>query len=592
MTPKPISKTPSLGAQASRAVLWNVLFVPLRMLAEVAAQLLKLSVLSQASFGILSLLNSTNNGLGTWIDLGTGRALPKFIPEALRASGPRAVLRLLLAALGAQIALLLIIGAALVALRDRYLSYLSSLVSGAQNLPPADKQRVVQFIGEWRWPLIGAILAVLLFGIFYDVLMAYLSSFFKQRAWNSVNLAAQLLPPLLTVAVIVAGFDIAGIVAVMVLAPAIATALVGWQVWRSWSADVGSWNEQVRFQEATSEEPSETRMTTADSYRYTPIGKYLSRIGVHRRSSAVDTQVAADTQPERWLPPGFVRYCAVSFLMTSTDFLASGGFALFFTRDVVQAALLAAGVNVVRMVLGYLYTPMVGLQVPLFTRVRQGEGGTLLGAYQSLARLQVLLLLPGGIGLLLLARPIFTLLNPEYISATALVWVLVPCLFLESLLTTAHNALIVYERLKMVVIARLLTLVCVPLVIVLAPLFGVVGAALAFGLARLFAGVWVTANGYRLLGLRWPWRFTLRVLLASAAMAAVVGGLSALMPAVGATARGLQRLWILPPLLLISGIGAAVFLAALRLLGGLDERDRQQIAQMRLPLKRWLLRML
>jgi len=27
------------------------------------------------------------------------------------------------------------------------------------------------------------------------VLMAYLSSFFKQRAWNSVTLVAQLLPP-------------------------------------------------------------------------------------------------------------------------------------------------------------------------------------------------------------------------------------------------------------------------------------------------------------------------------------------------------------------------------------------------------------
>jgi O-antigen/teichoic acid export membrane protein len=542
MTPKPISsKAPSLGAQASRAVLWNVLFVPLRMLAEVTAQLLKLSWLSQASFGILSLLNSTNNGLGTWIDLGTGRALPKFIPEVLRSAGPRAVLRLLVAALGAQIGLLLIIGAVLVALRDRGVSYLSGLVSGAKNLPAADRQHVIQFIGEWRWPLIGAILAVLLFGIFYDVLMAYLSSFFKQRAWNSVNLAAQLLPPLLTVAVILAGFDIAGIVAVMVLAPAIATALVGWQVLR------------------------------------------------HQREIAA---LPAAPDDRRWVPAGFVRYCAVSFLMTSTDFLASGGFALFFASDVVQAALLAAGVNVVRMVLGYLYTPMVGLQVPLFTRVRQGEGGTLLGAYQSLARLQVLLLLPGGIGLLLLARPIFTLLNPEYISATALVWVLVPCLFLESLLTTAHNALIVYERLRMVVIARLLTLVCVPLVIVLTPLFGIVGAALAFGLARVLAGVWVTANGYRLLGLRWPWRFTMRVLLASGVMAAVVGGLSTLIPAVDVAARGLQRLWILPPLLLISGIGGALFLALLRLLGGLDDRDRQQIAQMRLPLKRWLLRML
>src|SRR4029078_8214450 len=139
MTPKPISsKAPSLGAQASRAVLWNVLFVPLRMIAEIAATLIKLSVLSRATFGILSLLNSTHNGLGTWIDLGTGRALPKFIPETVRSAGPRAVLRLLLAALGAQIALLLVIGAVLVALRDRYLSYLTGLVRGSGSVSSDD----------------------------------------------------------------------------------------------------------------------------------------------------------------------------------------------------------------------------------------------------------------------------------------------------------------------------------------------------------------------------------------------------------------------------------------------------------------------
>ena len=68
---------------------------------------------------------------------------------------------------------------------------------------------------------------------------------------------------------------------------------------------------------------------------------------------------------------------------------------------------------------------------------------------------------------MLLARPIFALINPEYVAATVLVWVLVPCLFLESLLTTAHNALIVYEHLKIIVISRLLTLVAVPLVILL-----------------------------------------------------------------------------------------------------------------------------
>jgi hypothetical protein len=329
----------------------------------------------------------------------------------------------------------------------------------------------------------------------------------------------------------------------MVAAPAIATALAGWQLLRH-----------------------------------------------QRESAALWAALPQPADDRRLLPPGFVRYCGVSFLMTATDFLAGQGFAVFFAGSLIDAAILTAGVSIVRMVLGYLYTPMVGVQVPLFARVRAGEGGTLLGAYQSLIRLQVLLLIPGGVGLLLLARPIFAILTPDYVAAAPLVWVLVPCLFLESLLTTAHNALIVYERLRVIVISRLLTLISVPLVVLLSSTLGVVGAALAFGLARVLAGMWATGSGYRLLGLRWPWRFTLRVVVASAAMAALVGPVSAFLFRPDEGARGLARLGMLPPLLLIAGLGGVVFLATLRLIGGIDPQDRRQLEQMKLPLKKWLLR--
>lgn len=522
-------------------MLWNVLFVPLRMLAEIIQTLVKLTVLAPISYGILSLISATNSGLGTWIDLGTGRALPKFIPESSQSGGRRAVTRLLLAALGAQMALLLVSGGAILLLRERYFAYLRGLVTKATDVPLADQQRLLLFIQQSGGLLIGAILAVLLFGIFYDVLMAYLSSFFKQRAWNSITLVAQLMPPLLTAAVILAGWDIAGVLAVMVISPAVATALVGWQVLR------------------------------------------------HQREITSTTITIED---ERWMPPGFIRYCAVSFLMTATDYLASAGFAAFFASNAVEIAVLMAGVNIVKVVLSYLYTPMVGVQVPLFTRVRAGEGGSLQGAYQSLVRLQVLLLVPGGVGLVLLARPMFALLQSKYVEATPLVWVLVPCLFLESMLTTAHNALIVYEKLRVIVISRLLTLVCVPLVIFLFPLLGGMGAALAFGLARVLAGVWATANGYRLLGLRWPWQFSGRVALAAAAMGAVVSALGHFIAIPAVTANRYERFAVLPPLLLITVLGACVFIIALRLLGGLDPQDRRQVMQLKLPGKKWLLRFL
>lgn len=546
-------RAPSLAAQVSRAVVWNAVFVPLRMVAEVVATLLKLTVLPLTSYGLLALVSGASNGLGTWIDLGTTRALPKYIPETSRAGGPRAVLRLLTVVLAAQIAVLALICIGLIAWYERYIGELQGKVLADGRIPSVEQTMLVRFIDEFGWLIILTILIMLFLGICYDMLMAYLNSFFKQRAWNSVALAAGLLPPLLSAAAILFSrltsdpdrVAVVGVLIAMFVAPALAVALAGWNVYRLWT------------------------------------------------SEAYIRQPDPPGQPAAWtLPIGFVRYCAVSFLMTLTDFLASKSFAVFLASDISDVALLWAGASVVGMVLGYLYTPMVGVQVPLFTRVRAGEGGTLPGAYQSLARLQALLLIPGAVGLLLLARPVLEVLTPQYVDAAPLVWVLVPCLFLESMLTTAHNALIVYEKLQVIVISRLLTLSVVPLLILLPPLFGVVGVALAFGLARVLAGVWATLNGYRLLGLRWPWRFTLRVMLASGGMALIVAGMAMLLPELPPDAGITLRLREAAFLAGIALIGASVFIGILRLTGGLESQDREQLANMRLPGRRWLLRVI
>jgi O-antigen/teichoic acid export membrane protein len=550
------SRAPSLASQVSRAVVWNAVFVPLRMIAEIVATLLKLTVLPLTSYGLLALVSGASNGLGTWIDLGTTRALPKYIPETNRTGGPRAVLRLLFAVLAAQVAVLTLVFAGLIAGYDRYIGELQGKVLADGRIPPVEQMTLVQFIDESGWLIMLTILIMLFLGICYDMLMAYLNSFFKQRAWNSVALAAGLLPPLLSATAILISrltpdpdrSAIIGVLIAMFVAPAIAVALAAWNVYRLWKSDIGSWSDDG---------PTVLNLSFADA-----------------------------------LPSGFVRYCAVSFLMTLTDFLASKSFAVFLANDISDVALLWAGASVVGMVLGYLYTPMVGVQVPLFTRVRAGEGGTLLGAYQSLARLQALLLIPGAVGLILLARPVLTVLTPQYVDAASLVWVLVPCLFLESMLTTAHNALIVYEKLRVIVISRLLTLSVVPLLVLLSPLLGIVGVALAFGLARVLAGLWTTASGYRLLGLRWPWWFTLRVLLASGVMALLVAGMAALLPELPPRASILLRLREAGLLVCVALLGAGAFIAALRATGGLEPQDREQLAKMRLPGQRWLLRVL
>jgi O-antigen/teichoic acid export membrane protein len=529
----------SLAGLVSRALFWNTLFVPLKIIAELISTLLKLTFLAPAGYGLLTLIGATNNLLGTWIDLGTGRALPKYIPETISARGPRAVRRLVMAVFGAQLALFALIALGFVIFRRSYLGNLSLKASLVDD--PQVRAQLLSFVGQHGWLIIAALLVMLLMGIGYDVLMAYLSSFFKQKAWNSIALAAGLLPPLLTAAAILAGWDVAGVLVASAVAPTIATALVLWQV-----------------------------------------------LGHQRELQALPEQA----DDGRWLPPGFLRYCAVSLLMTATDFLASAEFVVYFVETLVAAAVIKAGVSIVKMMLSYLYTPMVGVQVPLFTRVRSGEGGTLVGAYQSIVRLQVLLLVPGGAGLMLLTYPIFAALFPKYVDASPLVWVLVPCLFLECLLTTAHNVLIVYERMSVIIVSRLLTLVSVPLVIVLTPTMGPVGAALAFGLARVAAGAWVTLSGVRLLGLRWPWRFTGRVIAATVVMALLVAGLAPLLPPLPAQAGLAQRLLAALAIGGVALLGGGAFVAALRLAGGLDQQDRDQLARTRLPLKRWLLRLL
>ena len=543
------TRDPSLASQVSRAVVWNTLFAPLRLVAEVVATLVKLNQLSLASFGLLAMVSGASKILGTGIDLGTTRALPKYIPETNRAGGALATLRLLQLVLVAQLTLLALVAGGLTLFQPAFLDYLRSLIMGDQRLDLPSRDQLLTFIRNHGWLLVATVPSLLFFGICYDMLMAYLSSFFKQRAWNSVDLMARVLPQLLIVGAILAGWDILGVLGAMVLAPAIVVSLATWQVIR------------LRRELRTTQE---TPISVAPLYEW-----------------------------RRWLPPGFLRYSAVSFLMTATDMVASVNFALFLAGDIGDVALLWAGSSLVGMALSYLYTPMVGVQVPLFARVRQGEGGTLNGAYQSLVRLQLLLLIPGGVGLVLLAEPALLVISPQYLIAAPIVWVLVPCLFAECLLTTAHNALIVYERLPVIIVSRLITLLLVvPLAWLLPSQFGLVGVALAFGLARVGAGIWVTASGMGMLGLRWPWRFTLRVLGASVAMTIVILSVRGLLPPLIDTASLIQRLIEALWLMAMAALGATSFFIALRLLGGLDVQDRAQLERMRLPLKRWIMRLL
>ncbi len=539
------AQRPSLAAQASQAVLWNTLFLPAKLLAEIGVNLLQLNVLSVAAVGMLALIRSLVGAAGTWVDLGIERALPKFIPETERSGGRPAIRHLIVCVMAIKMAVLLVFTAGLWLLRDSFLAKLTGDVQKIDRLLPPDRARLLGQITNNGWFFITAIVLLLILGAIYDVLMAYLISYFRQRVWNSITLANALLLPILISVVLLVGWDVTGVVLSMVATAGFGVALAFWQVGRITRADVRA----------------ET-VTTPGTVAW-------------RR---------------------FVPYSALSYLFNISDFFASQWFAVFLVGSLQNAAILWTAVNLVRQILNYLYMPMVGLQVPLFTRARAGEGGSLGAAYAAVSRVLLLLLVPGGVGLALLARPLVLAQYPRYVDAVPAIILLTPLLFLESLLSTSQNALMVTERYVPIVVARVLAFVSIPLVLILAPRYGVVGAAVALGSARVLAGLVVFVAGGRLLALRFPWEFAFRLALASGVMALVLLLLNGLLPttvaALGDRASLSQRLALFSGTLIIAAAAAAVFVVVFRLLGGLDPRDRQQLAATRLPLKRLMLKVL
>ena len=117
-----------LAAQAGQAVVWNTLFLPAKILAEIGVTLLQLNKLSMAAFGMLALIRSVVSGIGVGVDLGIERALPKFIPEVQRSGGSAAVRQLITRVMAAKMAVLLVVTAGLWWGRASFLGFLGGLV--------------------------------------------------------------------------------------------------------------------------------------------------------------------------------------------------------------------------------------------------------------------------------------------------------------------------------------------------------------------------------------------------------------------------------------------------------------------------------
>jgi O-antigen/teichoic acid export membrane protein len=537
----------NLMHQVSRAVAWNTLLAPLKTLCELGANIIILNVLPLPHVGLLRLVSSAAASLGIWVDVGIDRSLPRFIPELEQQQGRRAVGRFLRAIFGIKVLLLLLFGIIFLLLSPRFTGYLLGQV---QKLPSrfdaarAALQTDVLALAPW---LIATVLALVILGSFYDGLMAYLISYFRQRAWNLIGLVGNVVQPLLAAGLVLAGYGVSGVLVAMVVTPVLSVGLASWQVL---------------------------------------VGQ---REGRGATAAAGDAPPPPATQPGLWRRFGV--YTGMSNVLNLSDYLVSWYFAVFLLNDLAQVALFTTGTAMVRQALALLYTPLVGIQVPLFTRVKGGDGD-LSETYAAVGRILAFIVLPGGVGLMLLSHELILVQYPQYAQAALVIYILTPCLFLESFLSSAQIVVQVYERYSLLLLPRLFTLLVLPLIVWAALNYGLPGAAAAVGGGRVVTALATALVAQRAFPLRYSWAFFGRVALASAGMAVVV---VALKPVMGLEHIGTglgERLLSAGLLLLLSGAGALAFVGVLRLLGGLEAEDRQRLLESRLPMRRWLVKVL
>lgn len=541
------SRTSSLTHQVSRAVAWNTLLAPLKTVTELGATIVLLNILPLPHIGLLRLVSSAAASLGIWVDGGIDRSLPRFIPELEQHQGRAAVGRFMVAVFAIKTLLLVLFGLVFLFFSPRFVAYLFEQV---HNLPErfdmarSALQSTIADLAPW---LIGTVLVLVILGSFYDGLMAYLIGYFRQRAWNLIGLVGSTLQPLLAALLVLLGRGVGGVLAAMVITPVVSVALAGWQV-------------------------------VTNQRRHSP--------------PSVPSSPPASPEPASPALPWrrFFIYTGMSNVLNLSDYVMSWYFAAFLLHDLAQVALYTTGTAMVRQALALLYTPLVGIQVPLFTRVRGGDGH-LPDAYAAVGRILAAILIPGGVGLLLLAHELILVQYPQYSGATLVIFVLTPCLFLESFLSSAQIVLQVYERYWLLLLPRALTLFVVPLLVWVAPHYGLVGVALAIGGGRVLVGLVTALVAQGPFSLRYSWGFFGRVALATLGMTGVVlvakhlAGVGDIGPTLGA------RLVAAGVLLIIAAVGALSFGLLLRLLGGLEPEDRQRLLESRLPFRRWLVRL-
>lgn len=381
-------------------------------------------------------------------------------------------------------------------------------------------------LGDDGYVLLAGIGLLVVLGAVSDAFIQFLYTHFRQIATNLLDIVASLVQPLLVIGFAVAGTGVVGVVTAMVLASGMLDVLAAWRA----------------------------------------------------RTVVAQIPLRAGALPHR-LWQRFANVSALNFLLTATTSLADPSFAalvLTGSKQLTAVAVLAVGYRFVQYFLRFLVAPLTGIQTPLFARLySEKRMNEVREAYSTLTKFFVFALVPCGAAMVLLApRLIPFLFTATYDESAVVAIVLVTFLFGETITSIPASMLIVFEESRAVIWSRVLSVLSVPLLLVLVPPFGAVGASLAIGAPRLLSRIYATGFTARHYGIHFPFAFLLRVSAAS-----LLAGVPLFIT------RDWQWIWVAIATVLF----AALFMLLFKLLGGFDASEKERLASLKLPFKEvWL----
>ncbi len=514
----------SLARRVSRAVLWNAALVPLTGLVALASSIVVVRSLGQERYADYALVLAAITSFTTYGDLGLSYTIPKFVPELERRGGAATLRSFLAAVLGLKAALYLLIALPMV-LAPRWVFSIFQLA-------------------DQPWPVYAGIAAVTLLEATAPVLHYFLSTLFEQKWTNTTKFAVSTLEPLLVIVAALAGGGLAGIVAAMAAARSVRLGMLVWasrRTLRGPASPPGAGSEGVQ-------PPA-------------PAGPAL-------------------------VPQRFVAFSLFAYLDKLSSYFSSPAFVLVVLALYLgdrEVALFSLATSFLVRVMNFALSPFTGIVMPLLTTAFASGDRTLPQRSFTLSSKAIALFaVPAATLLFGLAGQALPLLyGPQFAPAAGLVQVLAVLLLAEYVLSSGLvSAFLAAERYRDVVLARLVLFSSIPLLYLVIPRFGLLGATLLYGSARFASVLLFLWLAHRRFGFIVPARFSLRLLSAAAVSGSVLAVLAAALP------RGY------PVLAALAVLGMVLFAACWKALGGLEDTDRELLSQLDIPFKAQMARLL